>query len=91
MAAAIRRLGNLRSQLVRWLLIPLTLLVAVDAVSVYYNALEVADLAYDRYALVELAKLGVLAASTVAAVVGSVLLVSAARSPSAAPSRGRGS
>ena len=48
MAAAIRRLGNLRSQLVRWLLIPLTLLVAVDAVSVYYNALEVADLAYDR-------------------------------------------
>ena len=48
MATAIRRLGNLRSQLVRWLLIPLTLLVAVDAVSVYYNALEVADLAYDR-------------------------------------------
>jgi two-component system sensor histidine kinase TctE len=33
---------------VRWLLIPLTLLVALDAVSVYYNALEVADLAYDR-------------------------------------------
>lgn len=48
MAQAARRLGNLRSQLVRWLLIPLTLLVAVDAVSVYYNALEVADLAYDR-------------------------------------------
>ncbi|WDZ95904.1 sensor histidine kinase N-terminal domain-containing protein [Herbaspirillum sp. WKF16] len=42
------RLGSLRSQLVRWLLIPLMLLVAVDAVSVYYNALEVADLAYDR-------------------------------------------
>ncbi|MFJ3314962.1 sensor histidine kinase [Herbaspirillum huttiense] len=48
MAQATRRLGNLRSQLVRWLLIPLTLLVALDAVSVYYNALEVADLAYDR-------------------------------------------
>nr|WP_198984013.1 sensor histidine kinase [Herbaspirillum sp. ASV7] len=48
MTQAVRRLGNLRSQLVRWLLIPLTLLVAVDAVSVYYNALEVADLAYDR-------------------------------------------
>ncbi|KAF1046055.1 MAG: Swarming motility regulation sensor protein RssA [Herbaspirillum frisingense] len=47
-SAARARLGSLRSQLVRWLLIPLTLLVAVDAVSVYYNALEVADLAYDR-------------------------------------------
>ncbi|WP_432240161.1 sensor histidine kinase [Herbaspirillum robiniae] len=46
--AARAKLGSLRSQLVRWLLIPLTLLVAVDAVSVYYNALEVADLAYDR-------------------------------------------
>ncbi|MBP0598086.1 sensor histidine kinase N-terminal domain-containing protein [Herbaspirillum sp. LeCh32-8] len=49
--AAVRgsgKLGSLRGQLVRWLLIPLTLLVAVDAVSVYYNALEVADLAYDR-------------------------------------------
>jgi two-component system sensor histidine kinase TctE len=42
------KLGSLRGQLVRWLLIPLTLLVALDAVSVYYNALEVADLAYDR-------------------------------------------
>jgi two-component system sensor histidine kinase TctE len=46
--AAHAKLGSLRSQLLRWLLIPLTLLVAVDAVSVYYNALEVADLAYDR-------------------------------------------
>ncbi|MBO9536302.1 sensor histidine kinase [Herbaspirillum sp.] len=46
--AAPARLGSLRSQLLRWLLLPLTLLVAVDAVSVYYNALEVADLAYDR-------------------------------------------
>lgn len=42
------RLGSLRGQLVRWLLVPLTLLVMVDAVSVYFNALEVADLAYDR-------------------------------------------
>lgn len=48
MTQAPRRLGNLRSQLVRWLIIPLTLLVALDAVSVYTNALEVADLAYDR-------------------------------------------
>ncbi len=43
-----RRLGSLRSQLLRWLLIPLALLVAIDAVTVYYAALEAADLAYDR-------------------------------------------
>ena len=41
-------LGNLRGQLLRWLLIPMLLLVAVDALTVYRNALEVADLAYDR-------------------------------------------
>lgn len=41
-------LGSLRNQLLRWLLIPLTILVAIDAVSVYNNALEAADLAYDR-------------------------------------------
>lgn len=41
-------LGSLRSQLMRWLLVPLLILVALDAVSVYYNALEVADIAYDR-------------------------------------------
>lgn len=41
-------LGSLRSQLLRWLLIPLGILVAVDAVSVYRNALAAADLAYDR-------------------------------------------
>src|SRR5450830_478080 len=45
---AIAKLGSLRSQLMRWLLIPLLILVALDAVSVYYNALEVADIAYDR-------------------------------------------
>ncbi|ASU37312.1 sensor histidine kinase [Herbaspirillum sp. meg3] len=45
---AMTRLGSLRSQLMRWLLVPLLILVAVDAVSVYYNALEVADIAYDR-------------------------------------------
>lgn len=40
--------GSLRSQLMRWLLVPLLILVALDAISVYYNALEVADIAYDR-------------------------------------------
>lgn len=41
-------LGSLRNQLLRWLLIPLAILVVIDAVSVYNNALEAADLAYDR-------------------------------------------
>lgn len=41
-------LGSLRNQLLRWLLIPLMILVAIDAVSVYRNALDAADLAYDR-------------------------------------------
>lgn len=41
-------LGSLRSQLLRWLLIPLALLVALNAVSVYDNALDAADMAYDR-------------------------------------------
>ena len=41
-------LGSLRNQLLRWLLIPLVILVAVNSVSVYNNALEAADLAYDR-------------------------------------------
>ncbi|WP_019142409.1 sensor histidine kinase [Noviherbaspirillum massiliense] len=40
--------GSLRNQLLRWLLIPLAVLVAINAVSVYRHALEVADLAYDR-------------------------------------------
>ncbi len=41
-------LGSLRGQLLRWLLIPLMVLVAINAVSAYTNALEAADLAYDR-------------------------------------------
>ena len=41
-------LGSLRGQLMRWLLIPLTILVAIDAVSVYDNAMQIANLAYDR-------------------------------------------
>ena len=41
-------LGSLRNQLLRWLLIPLALLVALNAVSVYRNALDAADVAYDR-------------------------------------------
>ncbi|MBC7859200.1 MAG: sensor histidine kinase [Burkholderiaceae bacterium] len=41
-------LGSLRNQLLRWLLIPLLLLVALNAVSVYRNALDAADIAYDR-------------------------------------------
>jgi two-component system sensor histidine kinase TctE len=43
-----KSLGSLRSQLLRWLLIPLLLVVVLDAFSVYRNALDVADLAYDR-------------------------------------------
>jgi len=41
-------LGSLRGQLLRWLLGPLLVLVALDAVSVYRNALDAADVAYDR-------------------------------------------
>ncbi|GAB2855462.1 sensor histidine kinase [Pseudoduganella ginsengisoli] len=41
-------LGSLRTQLLRWLLVPLILLMAVNAVSVYRNALDAADMAYDR-------------------------------------------
>ncbi|RJG20745.1 sensor histidine kinase [Massilia cavernae] len=42
------RLGSLRSQLLRWLLVPLLLLTCLNAVSVYFNAIDAADLAYDR-------------------------------------------
>jgi two-component system sensor histidine kinase TctE len=42
------RLGSLRNQLLRWLLIPLLILVAVNSISAYNNGLEAADLAYDR-------------------------------------------
>ncbi|HEX7646704.1 MAG TPA: sensor histidine kinase N-terminal domain-containing protein [Noviherbaspirillum sp.] len=43
-----RPLGSLRGQLLRWLLVPLAILVVIDAVSVYQNALAAADQAYDR-------------------------------------------
>ena len=41
-------LGSLRNQLLRWLLIPLLILVAANTMSAYNNGLETADLAYDR-------------------------------------------
>ena len=41
-------LGSLRNQLLRWLLIPLLVLVAINSVSLYHDALEAADIAYDR-------------------------------------------
>ncbi|HAT33078.1 MAG TPA: sensor histidine kinase [Janthinobacterium sp.] len=47
-APAEAALGSLRSALLRWLLIPLLILVALNAVSVYRNALAAADVAYDR-------------------------------------------
>lgn len=47
-ARSARPLGSLRGQLLRWLLIPLGILVAINAFSVYRNALQAADLAYDR-------------------------------------------
>ncbi|MFC5459349.1 sensor histidine kinase [Massilia niabensis] len=46
--AAARPLGSLRSQLLRWLILPLVALVALNAVSLYRDALEAADVAYDR-------------------------------------------
>jgi two-component system sensor histidine kinase TctE len=41
-------LGSLRGQLLRWLLGPLLVLVALNTISVYRNALDAADTAYDR-------------------------------------------
>ncbi|WP_343732378.1 sensor histidine kinase [Duganella sp.] len=41
-------LGSLRGQLLRWLLGPLLVLVALNTISVYRNALDAADIAYDR-------------------------------------------
>jgi two-component system sensor histidine kinase TctE len=41
-------LGSLRGQLLRWLIVPLVGLVAMNAVSLYRDALEAADTAYDR-------------------------------------------
>jgi two-component system, OmpR family, sensor histidine kinase TctE len=43
-----RRVGSLRGQLLRWLLLPLAALVIIDVVNVYHGALDAADLAYDR-------------------------------------------
>lgn len=40
--------GSLRNQLLRWLILPLVALVALNAVSLYRDALEAADIAYDR-------------------------------------------
>ncbi|MRW89292.1 HAMP domain-containing protein [Duganella sp. FT80W] len=40
--------GSLRGQLLRWLLGPLLVLVALNTLSVYHNALDAADAAYDR-------------------------------------------
>ena len=42
------KLGSLRSQLLRWLIVPLVILVAANAVSLYRDALDAADIAYDR-------------------------------------------
>jgi hypothetical protein len=42
------RPGSLRGQLLRWLLGPLLVLVALNTISVYRNALDAADVAYDR-------------------------------------------
>ena len=47
-AGAPPRQGSLRGQLLRWLLIPLLLLVVLNTLSVYHNALDAADVAYDR-------------------------------------------
>ncbi|HEU4844931.1 MAG TPA: sensor histidine kinase [Burkholderiaceae bacterium] len=41
-------LGSLRGQLLRWLLVPLIVLVILNAISVYHNAVDAADMAYDR-------------------------------------------
>lgn len=41
-------LGSLRNQLLRWLILPLVVVVAANAVSLYRDALEAADVAYDR-------------------------------------------
>lgn len=48
MTASPDRLGSLRGALLRWLLFPLVLLVLINSVSAYHNALDAADLAYDR-------------------------------------------
>jgi two-component system sensor histidine kinase TctE len=47
-AGAPAPLGSLRNQLLRWLILPLMLLVALNTVSLYRDAVEAADEAYDR-------------------------------------------
>jgi two-component system sensor histidine kinase TctE len=47
-AASSARVGSLRAELLRWLLVPLSALLIIDSVNVYRNALDAADLAYDR-------------------------------------------
>ncbi|OWW22908.1 sensor histidine kinase, partial [Noviherbaspirillum denitrificans] len=42
------RFDSLRAQLLAWLIFPLAILVAIDAVTVYHASIEAADLAYDR-------------------------------------------
>jgi len=41
-------LGSLRNQLLRWLLVPLVVLVVLNTFSLYRDALDAADMAYDR-------------------------------------------
>jgi two-component system, OmpR family, sensor histidine kinase TctE len=41
-------LGSMRAQLLRWLLLPLIGLVALNTYSAYYNAVDAANAAYDR-------------------------------------------
>ncbi len=41
-------IGSLRSELLRWLLLPLVVLEVLNTVSAYHNALDAADMAYDR-------------------------------------------
>jgi two-component system sensor histidine kinase TctE len=48
LSLAFDRLGSLRGQLLRWLIVPLVALVALNAVSLYRDALDAADIAYDR-------------------------------------------
>jgi len=45
---AMLAVGSLRGQLLRWLLLPLVLLEIINTISVYYNAVDAADMAYDR-------------------------------------------
>jgi two-component system sensor histidine kinase TctE len=41
-------IGSLRGELLRWLLLPLVVLEVLNTVSAYHNALDAADMAYDR-------------------------------------------